>query len=62
MFEASDEFESRANMDSQFIDFEERCANCGRMYCYHKTLNWFGLCLAVCPNLRGFFKFMDVRP
>lgn len=29
--------ESRANLDSQFIDFEERCSNCSQMFAYHET-------------------------
>ena len=53
------EFESRANMDSEFIDFEERCENCGRMYIYHETQVWSGTVATLCPEGKGFFELQE---
>lgn len=37
MSDYDQESEDRANADSDFTDFEEHCANCGRSYGYHET-------------------------
>jgi hypothetical protein len=44
-----EQIESRANLDSQFIDFEERCSDCGRMYCQHEEVFGENTILYVCP-------------
>lgn len=57
--EQSEEIESRANMESELIDFEERCGNCFRMYCYHETRNGCRGLATYCPGACTVFRVMD---
>lgn len=50
-----EELESRANAGNEFVDFEQACANCGRMYGYHEKRVWYGVVAYVCPEKTGVF-------
>ena len=58
MLNPDEEIESRANRASYFTDFEERCARCGVMYCYHMAdpiREWYGAVPLLCPDGLGVF-------
>lgn len=50
--------EIRANMYAA-TDFEERCGECGRMYCYHETRNGCRGLATYCPGACTVFRLMD---
>jgi len=56
-----EEMEGRANMDSEFIDSEERCANCGRFYCYHETRNGCRGLATYCPSACTVFRLPSLE-
>lgn len=53
------ELDARANGASEFIDFEERCIRCQRMYAYHETRAWRGKIATVCPDGDGVFTLPE---
>lgn len=57
----SDELESRAKLDSQFIDFEERCAECSQMFAYHELRTGCRGLAAYCPGACTVFRLPSLE-
>lgn len=53
------ELDARANGASHLIDFEEKCGNCHRLYCYHETRVGCKGLATYCPSACTVFRLPD---